>query len=127
MTGLTPLLEVFDMDESLKFYVDCLGFEIVNMAPKRGWCMLRSGRVTLMLNTAHEDDERPAGPPLERKRWHRDLTLYFDADPDVAYGRLKACGYMCQEPYKAPYGVVQANAADPDGYSTAFIRQIEDR
>jgi hypothetical protein len=29
MRGLCPLIQVFDMDNSLRFYCDLLGFEIV--------------------------------------------------------------------------------------------------
>ncbi len=30
LAGLTPLLQVFDMNEAVRFYRDLLGFEIVN-------------------------------------------------------------------------------------------------
>jgi glyoxylase I family protein len=44
--GMTPLLQVFDMARSLKFYSDVLGFEIVQTdtnttAPNHNWVWLR--------------------------------------------------------------------------------------
>ena len=45
--GMTPLLQVFDMPASLKFYCDVLGFEIVNTdgkpAPNCDWVLLKWG------------------------------------------------------------------------------------
>jgi glyoxylase I family protein len=43
--GMTPLLQVFDMPTSIKFYCDALGFEIVTTdgkpAPNCDWVLLR--------------------------------------------------------------------------------------
>src|SRR5580704_11660183 len=107
---LTPLLEVFDMERSLRFYRDCLGFGVVGSSPAMDWCMLQSGNVRVMLNAAYDaDDERPAQPVAERQRWHRDSTLYFDADPHEVYARLVEMGWKAGPPYVAPYGMLQVN------------------
>ena len=67
--GLCPLLQVFDMPTSVRFYRDILGFELVAHAPLRapddppGWCLLRHGDTTeIMLNTAYDYGERPESP-----------------------------------------------------------------
>ena len=49
--GVCPYFEVYDMPASLRFYIDQLGFGLVNHAPHRGgddpyryhWCWLRLG------------------------------------------------------------------------------------
>ena len=51
LTGLTPLIQVFDMNEAIRFYRDQLGFEVVDHSPEieaaEGryfhWCLLRHG------------------------------------------------------------------------------------
>lgn len=43
MRGLCPLIQVFDMDNSLHFYCELLGFEIVEKAAGGGWAWLRHG------------------------------------------------------------------------------------
>ena len=62
--GMAPLLQVFDMPTSIKFYREVLGFEVVTTSTPRGqhfdWALLRLNGVELMLNTAYEEDERPA-------------------------------------------------------------------
>ena len=66
--GLAPLLQVYDMPTSVRFYRDQLGFEVVTTSPAMGedffhWCLLRLGDAELMLNTAYEfNDERPSHP-----------------------------------------------------------------
>ena len=80
-TGLTPLLEVFDLPTSISFYRDVLGFTLVG-GDDTWWCMLQWGGATLMLNTAYEADERPLQPETLRVRGHADTSLYFDAEPD---------------------------------------------
>ena len=62
MRGLCPLIQVFDMDNSLHFYCELLGFEIVEKAAGGGWAWLRHGNAELMLNTAYDEGERPEKP-----------------------------------------------------------------
>jgi len=61
--GMAPLLQVFDMPTSIKFYRDALGFEVVTTSTPRGehfdWALPQVNGVELMLNTAYEEDARP--------------------------------------------------------------------
>ena len=55
--GLAPLLQVFDMPASLRFYRDALGFELVSSSEPgddADWVWLRHGDAHLMLNAAYE-------------------------------------------------------------------------
>jgi catechol 2,3-dioxygenase-like lactoylglutathione lyase family enzyme len=74
---MTPLLQVFDMARSLKFYCDVLGFEIVQTdtnttAPNHNWVWLRLNNVDLMLNTAYEYDKRLSTPDPRSMAMHGD-------------------------------------------------------
>jgi len=122
---MTPLLRVFDMLASLKFYCDVLGFGIVNTvgkpAPNCDWVLLKWGAVTLMLNTAYEAPHRPPRPVPNRVVAHRDLCLYFGCpNVDDAYRNLHAVGVEAEVPKVAPYGMKQLYLADPGGYSLCF-------
>ncbi len=51
--GLTPLLQVYDMPRSMRFYRDVLGFEVVHASPVLAegyshWVSLRLGAAELM-------------------------------------------------------------------------------
>ena len=126
--GLCPLLQVYDMPTSVRFYRDTLGFEVVTTSPNLGgddkfhWCLLRLCGSEVMLNTAYEfDGERPVTPDPARVAAHDDTRIYFGApDVDAVYEELSAKGLQLKPPKVAPYGMKQLNLRDPDGYGLCF-------
>jgi catechol 2,3-dioxygenase-like lactoylglutathione lyase family enzyme len=124
--GMTPLLQVFDMARSLKFYRDVLGFEIVQTdtnttAPNHNWVRLRLHDIDLMLNTAYEYDKRPSAVDPRRIATHGDTGLFFAApDVDAVHAHLRAKGIDVKEPTVAPYGMKQLYLRDPDGFGLCF-------
>jgi glyoxylase I family protein len=126
LRGMTPLISVFDMATSLRFYRDVLGFTVHRTsAPDRGdaagWCWLKHGDIDLMLNTAYDPDERPAQPDGARFGGHRDTCLYFGCpDVDAMYAFLKASVPNVKPPEIAYYGMKQLYVTDPDGYNVCF-------
>jgi len=122
--GLTLLLSVFDMPTSLKFYRDILGFKVTQdtgQGDNSGWVMIQKDNVILMLNTAYDDDERPAAPDPTHHSVHKDTYLYFQCpNPDAAYEYLKSKSISLDPPTVAYYGVRQLYLQDPDGYTLCF-------
>jgi len=126
MRGICPLIQVFDMPTSVRFYRDVLGFEIIDHAPLHGpddfgWCWLRLGETELMLNTAYDYGERPPAPDPARVAAHGD-TCNFIGCPDVeaAYEYLRGKGLDVKKPKVAHYGMKQLYLADPDGFGICF-------
>ena len=123
--GVCAMLQVFDMPASVRFYRDVLGFEIVQTSPREGdqfdWGMLRLNDAYVMLNSAYEQEFRPAQPEPARVSAHGETCLYFSC-PDVesAYRHLRTHGIDVNEPKVAPYGMKQLYVHDPDGYSLCF-------
>jgi len=124
--GVCVLLQVFDMPTSVHFYRDMLGFEIVQTTtPREGdqfdWGLLKLNETYVMLNTASEQDDRPAQPDSARIAAHRDTCLYFSCpDVDAAYQQLRSHGIEAEEPKIAPWGSKQCYVRDPDGYQLCF-------
>ena len=127
--GLSPLIQVFDMPTSIRFYRDLLGFELAHTSPQLStnaddvnWAMLRlKNGETLMLNTAYEPESRPARPDPTRIAAHSDSCFYFGCpDVDAAYRELRVLGLDVKEPKVAPYGMKQLYLVDPDGYYLCF-------
>ena len=125
--GMAPLLQVFDMPASIRFYRDVLGFQLVSTSePPRsdddvGWALLRRGGVEVMLNTAHDGGRRPAAPDPARVAAHRDTALFFGCeDLDAAYAHLRAHGADPEPPFVQSYGMRQLYVRDPDGYTLCF-------
>lgn len=123
--GGCPLLQVFDMPASMRFYRDVLGFTVIQTSQPDGdhfdWAWLRLDDREVMLNTAYERDQRPAVPDPARQAAHDDTCLYFGCpDVDAAYRYLRERGVEVAEPKVAPYGMKQLYLHDPDGYGLCF-------
>jgi uncharacterized glyoxalase superfamily protein PhnB len=136
LRGICPLLQVFDMPESLAFYRDLLGFEVIATAPTAakvtndafGWVWLRHGQTQLMLNTAYDpDDSRPAIRDPARIAAHDDTILYIGApDVDAVYRHLLDHGVRLEAPRITYYRMKQIMLKDPDGFSLCFQWTTDD-
>lgn len=120
-----PLLQVYDMQTSIRFYRDVLGFQVVDETDHDWWAMLKLGDAVLMLNTAYEDGRRPSTPDPARVRAHHDVSFYFELG-DLAgfHAHLRAKGVDVPPPAKTSYGLMQLNVKDPDGYELCFTAPL---
>jgi catechol 2,3-dioxygenase-like lactoylglutathione lyase family enzyme len=122
--GFVPLVQVFDMRRSIEFYVDVLGLELVSQSAagdEFDWCLLKRDSTRLMLNAAHEADERPDAPDPARIAAHADTTFFFACDdPAEAHAYLSARGARPSAPVVTSYGMKQVYVSDPDGYVLCF-------
>lgn len=122
--SICPLIQVFDMNTSLKFYCDLLGFTIhasTGETDDPGWAWLKWNDIHLMLNTAYETPDRPLKPDPTRMAAHGDTTLYFACpNVDEAYNYLRSKGSDISLPIVTSYGMKQLYLHDPDGYNLCF-------
>jgi glyoxylase I family protein len=132
-TGLTPLIQVYDMPEAIDFYCGTLGFEIGASSPEveapEGryfhWAWLRLGGADLMLNTAYDEGERPEARDQGRSSGHGDTCLFIACpDVDAAFEHLRAKGVELDPPRVAPYGMKQLHLTDPDGYGICLQQPV---
>jgi catechol 2,3-dioxygenase-like lactoylglutathione lyase family enzyme len=120
--GLCPLLAVYDMPTSLRFYRDLLGFEIhMSSDPELDghvdWVWLRRNDADLMLNTMFDRDRRPPQLDPVRIAAHGDTQLYIGChDLDAAAQYLQAADITVKGPIVRPYGMRQLFFRDPDNY-----------
>ncbi len=123
--GIAPLLQVYDMPTSVRFYRDQLGFEIVGSDRKPpdnfDWVLMRLDGVELMLNTAYESEDRPGAPDPARVAAHADTAIYFGCpDVDATFTLLRGRGVPVKAPTLTSYGFRSMSVKDPDGYNLVF-------
>ncbi len=119
---LWPLLTVEDIQRSIAFYRDRLGFEVVAEAKsdnKTYWCRLARQGCSLMLQQAELAEDGPA------EGRGRGITLYFVCDDtDAMHAELVDRGLSLALPQDAYYGMRQLFVPEPDGYAICFESEL---
>jgi catechol 2,3-dioxygenase-like lactoylglutathione lyase family enzyme len=122
LTSLSPNLIVADVERSIAFYRDVLGFTVEQTVPDAGpfvFAIVKSGAVELMLNAPGPAvEEYPAfkGRPIGGT-----LTLFIHITGiHAAYEALRAKVTVVLPLEKKWYGVTEFAITDPDGYVITF-------
>lgn len=112
--GMT--LGVSDLDRSVAFYRDVLGFHVEQQHGK-AFALLRFGTFTLGL--LGEAGLRNRGiQPIARREERRNVEVEFTTDDlDAAYAALTARGLVFRGPIETKPWERSAQADDPDGYT----------
>ena len=117
--GMSVRLELFvdDVQESLRFYTDVLGFE--KLAGDRTYQPVRSGSVVIGLGPADRlDGGHHFNPELQTDRRGLGTEIVLEVD-DVRgfYERVQRSRYRVLTPLvRRPWGLTDFRIADPDGY-----------
>jgi lactoylglutathione lyase len=115
-----PFFMVSDMEASLKFYVDGLGFKILNTWTPRGkieWCWLQREGGPLMLQEARISADKPY---LSGNEAGAGVTIFFQCrDSLVLYQQFRENGINVEEPFVGN-GLWDVKVTDPDGYDLHF-------
>jgi len=120
ITQVVPMLLVSDMERSLRYYVDGLGFTRTNqwiVDGKIRWCWLELGRAALMLQEFH---------PYADRTWAsfgkvgEGVSLNFICNDAIAiYRDISARGIEATEP-QVGNSMWETAVSDPDGYRIHF-------
>jgi catechol 2,3-dioxygenase-like lactoylglutathione lyase family enzyme len=113
---VVPFFGVKDMQRSLRFYLDGLGFEMTLKWIDEGklrWCWLQLGGAALMLQ-----EYRAEFVPAEKLG--EGVTICFTCNDALAiYREAKPRGLDVARPFVGN-GMWVANLSDPDGYKLSF-------
>ena len=120
LTQAVPFFRVADMERSLQFYVDGLGFRVgPQWAPdgKIRWCWLSRGGVAFMLQEFRaegHDGWKPSG------RVGEGVTICVMCEDAIAlYHEYRARGIAVARPYVGN-GLWVMSVTDPDGFQIDF-------
>jgi catechol 2,3-dioxygenase-like lactoylglutathione lyase family enzyme len=120
-----PFFNVTDIEASLRFYVEGLGFVLKNQWTPEGrirWCWLELGAVVVMLQEYWPDGQRGGAPdgPLGQGV----SICFMCADALAIYKDLVSRGFTAQRPYVGN-GLWVTSVTDPDGYRLDFESPTE--
>jgi len=122
---LTPNLVVADIERSLAFYRDVLGFTVETTVPDAApfvFAIVRSGAVEIFLNApqpALAEYPALAGRPIGGT-----LTLFIEVKGiDQSYDALKDRATVVMPLETKWYGMTEFAIADPDGYLITFAER----
>ena len=105
-----PILQVADVERSLGFYRDLLGFEVEYSIPEDG----EAAYVSLAIPGGTVGLAAAEGPVESASTA---IWVYCD-DVDAAFGELRDAGVeVCAEPADQPWGERLTSVRDPDGYT----------
>lgn len=113
-----PLFMVRDMEASMKFYMEKLGFRMTNDWTPRGkieWCWLQRDDVSIMLQEPRNKDKFDA----EGRRGTGVSICFQCADALALYHEFTANGIEIKEPFVGN-GLWVVSFPDPDGYCLDF-------
>ena len=116
---LAPLLKANDIQETIRFYTDNLGFTLAQSAGLPGrptWCSLKHGHICLMFSSL----DAPAGDP------HMTGVLYFyPQNVRALWEQLKGAVAVEWELRETDYGMLEFAIRDCNGYTLSFGQDID--
>jgi len=111
-----PIIPSKDIEKSLRFWRDGLGFEPDREMSKDGkliFCMLRKGNLAFMLN-------QRAGTPIKPEDYEGIRLYWTPSDLHETRNRLKDLGYGVSDIVDRDYGQTEFFVTDDDGFSHCF-------
>ena len=120
---LTPMLNVSDIEASLAFYRDALGFDVVSpeeLVSEWRWATIRAGAVELMLSeSGGETGLKKDIDPHADVSWPS-ILYFYPEDLDALHARVVAAGCRPTALEVMHYGMREFSLQDPDGHMLSF-------
>ena len=122
MQGISPSIIVSNVDETIAFYRDKLGFEIRFQEPDRNPFFAIIGRDGAQILVKSQKDVSPL-PNSRRHPFMRWDAFVYVADPDALAAEFADHGAAFSEPLKDTHDDLRGfEISDPDGYVLFFGR-----
>jgi lactoylglutathione lyase len=123
---VVPLFAVSNIEQSVHYYVDGLGFEMTAKWLDEGklrWCRLQHGDAALMLQEFRKEGHAPWVP---QGKVGEGVTIYFICNDSLSiYREIRLRGIKASRPFVGN-GMWVVPLSDPDGYRIEFESKTEE-
>lgn len=122
---VVPFLGVTDIESSLRYYVEGLGFEMVQSWTPEGklrWCRLELGKAAIMLQEFWKEGQHANVP--QGKLGNGVTICFICRDALAIYHDAVAHGIVATRPFVGN-GMWVTSLYDPDGYRLDFESQTD--
>jgi predicted enzyme related to lactoylglutathione lyase len=118
LTGISPVLLVADIERSVAYYRDQLGFECEMYGDPPEFASARRGEATLLLALCREPERIVPNWHIVHNMWNAYIRV---DDADAIYAEVQERGAGIDYTiYDAPHGFREFGVQDPDGHDIAF-------
>jgi predicted enzyme related to lactoylglutathione lyase len=122
LTGISPVLLVADIERSVSYYRDQLGFECEVHGDPPDFASARRDGATLLLARCREPERIVPNWRIVHNMWN--VYIRVD-DADAIYAEVQERGAGIDYTiYDAPHGFREFGVQDPDGHDIAFGQPI---
>lgn len=116
-TNLGCSITCKDLEASIRFYRDAIGFSVAHRFEHEGKAVaavVEAGDCRLVLN---QDDGKMGWDRIKGQGFYLQINVVGAADVDAAAARIKAAGgSLLDEPADRPWGARMFQFKDPDGF-----------
>jgi uncharacterized glyoxalase superfamily protein PhnB len=128
MNKITPEFIVKDVDATIKYYENILGFEIVAAVPEKGakeWAMMKCGEAEIMIESAEAAGaELPHLASIPEKP--SGVLLYIETENLADFWRkIEPQADIIQKIHNTPYGAREFVIRDLNGFTLIFGERAE--
>ena len=117
VTALGCSITCKDLEASIRFYRDAVGFGVAQTYEREGkvaTAIIVSGNSSIVLN---QDDGKLGWDRVKGQGFYLQLNVASAADVDAAAARIKAAGFtLLDEPADRPWGARMFQFNDLDGF-----------
>jgi predicted enzyme related to lactoylglutathione lyase len=121
-TGISPVLLVADLDRSVAYYGERLGFSCEVYGDPPDFATAHRDEATILLALAEQSAKLIPYWKIVDKMWNAYIRV---DDVDAIYAEVQARGAGIDYTiYNAPHGFREFGVQDPDGHDIAFGQRI---
>lgn len=120
---LIPMLESDDMEKTIRFYTETLGFQVFNVMKEEGkayWCNLHRDDAEIMFTSRNVHS-------ASKRATFTGVLYFYPDDVDALWKELKDQVKVEWEPQDFGYGMYDFAIRDNNDFILAFGQTVEER